>query len=651
MNMTRWKFLGIGIVAITAVTMICTMAGCSTEAEDFPDFTVTFVANNGTNEPDKVTTIKGDSKLGIYLPAGGSVLFENPNRPAVEIYSAPTGRRLGKWNTQANGFGASFYGNNRVTKDLTLYAQWEGTYNYNHYWTRQLQYNSYGSTDSEGIYEYRLGVPIAELQSHPTTTDYTNVKGQIKAGKTIAVALGYFSPDSGTGPELRLNRTVQSLTFQLWDGIANKALSNVIEKTNVIQGNQLVFDAADVFTTTADATDGSLEANQLLISATNNLLVDKITVFGTVSLTPEAGAIVETGNADVVQNFEGFAHNSGTYTGLYASGEAIAGVVQTDDFAYVRTNNSSAKALLVGHLTASTTTSGSLPKITVTLPVGKTLADYSGISIKYMGLSGNSAAKTNVIMVGSGLTADNFSNAVATAANAATKKTIAAGNGVTQSGASYSSYPYFTWNIRPVTFATTGGVPTVISEAGNSFEMAFGAYANATGVIYLVDDIVLTGKEGTVDYVVADFENSPTISKIGDGVIYSIVDLNTLATYTGKYGKVLFVLSNTAGAIPGLSYTAPAKETPTAYNKLSFTYFALNEGANNKTLAVKTGADANAAIAAAGVTVESGNASTYKTLSVPLTGVSSGGTFFMGIGPANGSAGAIYLVDDITLYY
>ena len=343
-------------------------------------------------------------------------------------------------------------------------------------------------------------------------------------------------------------------------------------------------------------------------------------------------------------------------------------MVQTDDFAYVRVNNSTAKALLVSQLTANTTTAGSLPKVQVTLPAGKTLEDYAGVQIRYMGLSGNSV-KNNVIMVGQNLTSENYSNAVATAANAGTKKTIAAGTGAAQSGATYNSYPFFPWFIRTVTFAATGGVPTVIAAAGNSFEMAFGLHATDPGVTYLVDEIVLQGRPareddpatadvneayaGTGNFVVANFENSPVISKTGDGIIYTIVDLDMFATYKGKYGKVFFGHSNGAGDIPGMRYTLPAKDPAVSYNKISFTYMALTPQADSKTIAVKIGADADSAKAAAGLTVESGDASIFKTLTVNLSSPlsSDGSNIFLGIGPSNGSAGAIYLIDDITLYY
>jgi hypothetical protein len=446
----------------------------------------------------------------------------------------------------------------------------------------------------------------------------------------------------------------------------------VIEKINVEQGTTVEFTAADVFTTTDSATDASLEANQLLISADYNMLVDKITVFGTVKLTPGSGALTDEPNADIVQNFEGFAHNSGNPVIFAPNNNAVVGVVQADDFAYVTLGNPSKKALLVGQITANTTTSGALPKIQVKLPTGKTLADYAGIQIKYMGLSGNSASKTNVIMVGQNLTAENYSNAIATNANYETKKTIAAGTGVAQSGASYNSYPSFTWNTRAVTFATSTQIQNVIGAAGNSFDMAFGAHATAAGVIYLVDDIILVGKPaaeatettqaypGTENFIVADFENSPTITKIGDGVVYSIIDLFPLATYAGKYGKVLFALSNSTGAIPGLQLTLPNKATAVSYKTLSFSYFALTEGADNKALRVKVGATAEAANAAAGVSVDSGSASAFKTLSVNLSPQISSGVIaepqtstniFVGIGPTNGTAGSIYLIDDITLHY
>jgi hypothetical protein len=660
-------------VLLALVVLSAALVGCQTESEELPDFTVTFVANNGTDEPDVTVKIKGDSRLGVYLPAGGTVAFDNPKRPAAPSYSAQVGRRLRRWNTEANGTGYYFFGDNRVTQNMTLYAEWEGTYNYNHYWSRQLQYDSYGGKDSQGIYTYKLAVPVSELQMHPTATLYTNIKGRIQSGKTFAVDMGYFSPDSGTGQELQLNRNVKSVTFQLWDGKAGKPLSNAIEKTDVTQGAQIRFDpAVDVFTTTAAATDASPEANQLVIIAENNLLVDKITVYGTVMLTPgDDGAIVPDSNADVIQNFESFAHNSGVYTGLFAVNDnAVAGVVQTDDFAYIRVGNTSSKALLVGHLTANATGNGSLPKVTVTLPEGKTLADYSGIRIKCMSLSGNATGTTAnapvnyVIMAGADLTTSNFSTTAATAANFATVKTLIAAAGGTYSGGSYNAYPYFTWNARTGNFAAAvvnGLINDIATNVGGTFDIAFGLTGASIGMTYLVDDIVLVGKAagddyaGTADFVVADFENASTISKTGDGVIYSIVDLDTLATYKGKYGKLLFALSGGEGAIPGLRYTLPAREPAVSYNKLSFTYTALTEGANNKSIAVRIGADADAAKAATPITVDSGNASLYKTLSVDLSPVVSGGTaesyIYVGIGPANGAAGAIYLIDDVTLYY
>jgi hypothetical protein len=289
-----------------------------------------------------------------------------------------------------------------------------------------------------------------------------------------------------------------------------------------------------------------------------------------------------------------------------------------------------------------------------------------------MGLSGNSASKTNVIMVApaaTGLTADNYSNAIATASNYATKKTIAAGSGVTQSGASYNSYPYFTWNEQTVAFATSTQIQTLLSEAGNSFELAFGTHATAVGVVYLVDDIILVGKPaaeddpattevneaypGTDNFVVADFENSPSVSRIGTGAISAIVDLDLLATYTGKYGKVMFALSGGTGAIPGLQITIPGSDPAKAYNKLSFNYFALTESANNKTIAVKTGNTADAAKAAAGVTVTTGDASTWNPLNatVAINGETTSTNLFLALGLNDAPAGTIYLIDDITLHY
>jgi hypothetical protein len=660
MNMTRWKFLGTGIIVLAAIVLISTLTGCPAEAEDLPKYTLTFVANNDTAEPDAVIPdITADTRLGKYLPAGGEVAFTNPDRPATPIYFAPTGRRLAKWNTQKDGFGSTYYGDNRLTKDLTLYAIWEGTYNLNHYWTRQLQYNSWGGGDANGTYSYQLAIPVAELQSHPATSgkEYTNVVGQILKGKTFAMDIGLFSPDGGTNPELRLSRSVKSLKFQLYDGVAQKPLSNVVEKTNITQGITVSFSAADILTTTDDATDASLTANQLLVSTELNYLIDKVTLFGTVKLTPgSADAVAPVSNADVLLNFESYAHNSGNPPGLFAvDNNAVFGVVQTDDFAYVRTGNPSSKALLIGQLVANTTTTGSLPKIRVTLPAGKTLSDYERIRIKYMGLSGNSASKTNVIMAAPTLGPDNYSNALATATNSGTKKTIAAGNGVTQSGASYSSYPYFTWNEREIIFATSEQIQGLLTGAGNSFDLAFGAHATAVGVVYLVDDIILVGKEGTPNFTVADFENTPTVEKIGTGVITSIVDLAPFATYAGKYGKVMFVLSNGTGGVPGLQVTIPASETAKTYNRISFNYFALNAGANNKTIAIKTGATADAAKAAAGVTVSTGDASIWKALSAGLspaiTAGSAAADLFLGLGANDAPAGAIYLIDDITLHY
>jgi hypothetical protein len=670
----KWKFFGIGIAVLTAIAMFLTMTGCPTEAEDVPKYTVTFVANNDTEEPDVVISgIVADTRLGRYLPAGGTVAFTNPDRPAVQIYSVPTGRRFAKWNTRKDGSGNSYYGDNRITQDLTLYAIWEGTYNLNHYWTRQLQYNSWGGEDVDGSYNYQLAIPVAELQSYPASSgiEYTNVVGQILKSKTFTVDVGLFSPDPGTDAVLILNRSVKSLKLQLYDGVAKKPLSNVIEKTNITQGLTVSFDSGDVFTTTDDATDASLTANQLLVSVNLNYLIDKITLFGTVKLTPGSGdAVAPVPNADVLLNFESYAHNSGNLPGIFADNDnAVLGVVQTDDFAYVKTGNSSSKALLVGHLTANTNTSGSLPKIRVNLPAGKSLSDYAGIRIKYMGLSGNSAAKTNVIMAAPALVPDNYSNAIATAANYETKKTIAAGNGVTQSGGSYNAYPYFAWNERTVNFNTTNQIQAIITGAGNSFDLAFGVHANAAGVVYLVDDIILTGKPavqddpgttdvneaypGTDDFIVADFEDSPAIDKIGTGVITSIVELAPFATYTGRYSKVMFVLSNGTGAVPGLRVTIPAADPAKTYNGMSFNYFALNAGANDKTIAVKTGISADAAKAATAVMVSTGDASIWKSLSVALS-ISAGSDpadLFLGLGANDAPAGAIYLIDDITLHY
>jgi hypothetical protein len=663
-------------MVLTTIAMILTMTGCPTEAEELPKYTVTFVANNDTLEADTVMSgISAGTSLGTYLPAGGHVAFTNPDRPTVPIYSAPVGRRLAKWNTQKDGTGSSYFGDNRVTKDLTLYAIWEGTYNLNHFWTRQLQYNAWGGKDRDGIYNYQLAIPVAELQFHPATSGkpYTNIVGQIQGGKTFSVDLGLFSPDAGTNPELKLSRSVKSIKFQLYDGVAQKPLSNVIEKTNVTQGITMSFDEADVFTTTDDATDASLTANQLLVSAELNYLIDKVTVFGTVKLSPGSeDAVVPVTNADVLLNFESYAHNSGNPPGLFAvNDKAVFGVVQTDDFAYIKIGNSSSKALLVGQLTANTATLGSLPKIRVTLPAGKTLLDYASIKIKYMGLSGNSASKTNVIMVAPTLTPENYSNAIATASNYETKKTVAAGNGVTQSGGSYSAYPYFTWNERTINFATSTQIQTVLSGAGNSFDLAFGTHATAAGVVYMVDDIVLVGKPavqddpettdvneaypGTDNFIVANFENSPTVDRIGTGVITSVVELAPFATYAGKYGKVMFVLSNATGAVPGLQVTIPAADPAKTYNRISFNYFALTGSANNKTLAVKTGDTADAAKADPGTTVSTGDASIWRLLSANLSPVISAGAsdtnLFLGLGVNDAPAGAIYLIDDITLHY
>lgn len=68
-------------------------------------YTVTYKANNGTEEED---IVDGEAK-----------------KVAECTFTAPTGKAFGSWNTKADGEGIAYAPGTKVESDLTLYAQWE----------------------------------------------------------------------------------------------------------------------------------------------------------------------------------------------------------------------------------------------------------------------------------------------------------------------------------------------------------------------------------------------------------------------------------------------------------------------------------------------------------------------------------------------
>lgn len=76
---------------------------------DATTYTVTYKANNGTEEADVVD----DNALTVQ---------DN------NTFTAPSGKLFNGWNTEANGSGDPYAVNASVTSDLTLYAQWEDAY-------------------------------------------------------------------------------------------------------------------------------------------------------------------------------------------------------------------------------------------------------------------------------------------------------------------------------------------------------------------------------------------------------------------------------------------------------------------------------------------------------------------------------------------
>ena len=70
-----------------------------------PTYTVTYKANNGTEEAD--------------------VVAENAKKVAACTFTAPEGEKFVGWNTAADGNGDDYAVGDKVESDLTLYAQWE----------------------------------------------------------------------------------------------------------------------------------------------------------------------------------------------------------------------------------------------------------------------------------------------------------------------------------------------------------------------------------------------------------------------------------------------------------------------------------------------------------------------------------------------
>ena len=70
-----------------------------------PTYTVTYKANNGTEEADLVA--------------------ENAKKVAACTFTAPEGEKFAGWNTAADGNGDDYAVGDKVESDLTLYAQWE----------------------------------------------------------------------------------------------------------------------------------------------------------------------------------------------------------------------------------------------------------------------------------------------------------------------------------------------------------------------------------------------------------------------------------------------------------------------------------------------------------------------------------------------
>jgi hypothetical protein len=272
--------------------------GCPTEAGDgggpdpndvLPDtgqpgqtYTVTFKSNYlglMTDAADITVQAKYGESLGLKLPATGTLNFDNPERQSVPSFTnIPTGRQFREWNTKLDGSGITFTAKTKVKGNIAIYAIWEGKYNLSAQMYPnlfQLQYNSYGGKDAEGVYNYHAVIPVNRFGGIP---------GKILSGKTFTLNIemvACYNVDSAVS---------LSLADASVPGIP-KNLSNVISTGNKPVTGEQVELLNKVLITTSAAANFSPDASVLLISADLPILTEKLPLYATVSLEQPTGSV------------------------------------------------------------------------------------------------------------------------------------------------------------------------------------------------------------------------------------------------------------------------------------------------------------------------------------------------------------------------
>jgi hypothetical protein len=284
-------------MALLVISIV--FVGCPTEADDggggldpndvLPDtgqpgqtYTVTFKSNYlglMADVADITVQAPYGESLGLKLPATGTVSFTNSERPSVTGFtSVPTGRQFKEWNTKLDGSGITFTAKTKVKGDVTIYAIWEGKYNLSAQMYPnlfQLQYNSYGGKDAEGVYNYQAVIPINQ---------FGGVPGKILSGKTFTLNIELVACYN-VGSVISL-----SLADASGAGVP-KSLSNVISTANKpVKGEQVEL-LNKVLTTTVAAAGFSPDASALLISADLPIFTEKLPVYASVSLEQSTGAV------------------------------------------------------------------------------------------------------------------------------------------------------------------------------------------------------------------------------------------------------------------------------------------------------------------------------------------------------------------------
>lgn len=285
-----------------------------------------------------------------------------------------------------------------------------------------------------------------------------------------------------------------------------------------------------------------------------------------------------------------------------------------------------------------------LPKFGVTLPVGKTLADYTQVEIKYYAVPNTDA---------------NYKNAYVLAAN----ELVVSGSAITAPSVvgSKTGYSAFTASGSWATETINLDAAMTSSVSGSSIELAVGISANA-GAKYFIDDVTLitgTGERA----VVADFEGAVTAGKVGEATLTATVITQAdfaAGLLTNTSSKVLkLVNTNWSGAVvlevtlaDGVSIDSYASVTCKAYLPTAATTDDAN-GYYYKDFSIKLGETITDMTGGIVVTTENKRGSwvtfTFTLNDAMKSAVGNARTFKLAIGIAGPERTVGYYIDDITL--